>query len=122
MNTPVGFYLTMNLFSILVFLWLSAEIAHAKKGVGIFESIGKWSYSIYLFHIIFFSVIIQIVGRADMVARLLSLPLVLLACYIMYRLVEKPAHALARRVFKHLKQRFPFAGVLDNGISNQPNK
>lgn len=122
MNTPVGFYLTMNLFSILVFFWISAEIAHAKEGVGIFENIGTWSYSIYLFHIIFFSVIIQIVGRADMVARLLSLPLVLLACYIMYRLVEKPAHALARRVFKHLKQRFPFAGVLDNGISNQPNK
>lgn len=122
MNTSVGFYLTMNLFSILVFLWLSAEIAHAKDGIGIFESIGKWSYSIYLFHIIFFSMIIQVIGRADMLTRLMSLPLILLGCYIMYRLVEKPAHALARSVFKHLKQRFPLAGVLDNAISNQLNK
>lgn len=122
MNTPVGFHLTMNLFSIMVFLWLSAEIAHAEEGVGVFESIGKWSYSIYLFHIIFFSILVQFIGKADTLTRLMSLPLILLGCYMMYRLVEKPAHAFARMVFKHLKQRFPIAGLLDNGISNQLNK
>lgn len=122
MNTPIGFYLTMNLFSILVFFWLAAEIDHAKQGATYFESVGKWSYSIYLFHIIIFSFFVQSMGRADVPTRLLSIPLVLLGCYLMYRLIEKPAHELARRIFKRLSLQFHDSASVNAGMTNQAEK
>ena len=118
MNTPVGFYLTMNLFSILVFFWLAAEIDHTKQGVTFFESVGKWSYSLYLFHIILFSFFLQSMGRADVPTRLLSIPLVLLGCWV----VEKPAHELARRIFKCLWVRFQSVASINADMTNQVEK
>ena len=53
LNTFLGYYLTMNFFSILVFFWMRAEICHSKGGNLFFEWMGKWSYSMYLLHMVF---------------------------------------------------------------------
>jgi peptidoglycan/LPS O-acetylase OafA/YrhL len=104
LNSSLGYYLTMNAFSILVIFWLGAEISQANRvGSGILERVGKWSFSIYLFHIIAFTLIGKILHvEWTGPKRLLAIPLILLFCYFAYRLIEKPSHRYARYIFKKL--------------------
>jgi peptidoglycan/LPS O-acetylase OafA/YrhL len=106
LNTRVGYYLTMNAFSLLVFLWLGVEISAARnRRVSFFEWMGKWSFSIYLFHMIIF---IQL-GRMFRLEwwgwRLLVISVVLLLCYAAYYIIEQPSHKIARMLFTKLRQR-----------------
>jgi peptidoglycan/LPS O-acetylase OafA/YrhL len=78
------------------------------------EWIGKWSYSIYLFHL----VAIRYLERFDKpwTAVIGSLPefalkvlLVLAACYCFYLAIELPSHWLARRAGSLCKRRVQVA-------------
>jgi len=95
MNTPAGFYLTGNLFAILCAAWISAEIASAQR-VNWLDRMGKWSYSTYLFHAIVWTA----VERVFTARPVFYLPFILLGCYGLYRLVEKPSHGWARRLYR----------------------
>jgi len=101
MNTPVGYYLTMNLFALLVFIWIRAEINAPKCAHSLFEQIGKWSYSIYLFHMVFLALVSRLFG-----IPYLYIPVILALCYLAYRIVEKPSHDYARSIFKDNRERF----------------
>lgn len=115
LNTPVGYYLTMNLFAIMVFFWIRAEIGAPKNANSLFERIGMWSYSIYLFHMVFLAFIsklssVHLVFPA-FISKLLNVPLInitviLWLCYLAYKVVEKPSHNYARRLFKDNRERF----------------
>ena len=96
-NTPLGYYLTLNIFSILVAAWVSAEIANA-KGESWLDKVGKWSYSIYLFHAIAWTAI----GLKIHVNSVYLIPLIILACYAFYRFVERPSHAIARAIYRRM--------------------
>lgn len=99
-NTPFGFYLTMNAFSLVVFFWLEVEIANGQKNrSSMFESIGKWSFSIYLFHMIIFNFLVKTFHLPGPLGRMLFLPVVLFVCYLLYLLVEKPSHRYAKYLF-----------------------
>lgn len=98
MNTPVGFYLTGNLFGILCASWISAEIA-AAKGEHWLDRMGKWSYSTYLFHVIVWAIVRHVVT----LPAFAYIPFILLGCYIFYRFVEEPSHQLARRIYRRLE-------------------
>lgn len=100
-HTPVGYPITLNLFAILVFVWLGREIAHFKvaREWPVLAWAGAWSYSLYLMH-----EPIHRVFRMQIPAGLppsgrwaVSMALVLVGTYVFYRLVERPAHHLARR-------------------------
>lgn len=106
MNTPVGYYLTMNLFAILVFFWIRAEIGAPKEPNSLFERIGKWSYSIYLFHIVFLALVSRFVR-----SPFISIPIILCLCYLAYRIVEKPSHNYARQLFKDYREKFQRVAV-----------
>jgi peptidoglycan/LPS O-acetylase OafA/YrhL len=93
-HTSAGFYLTMNFFAILVAAWISAEIAAARTE-SILDKIGKWSYSIYLFHAIAWTA----VGLIIRVNSIYLLPAILALCYVFYRVVEKPSHLIARKIY-----------------------
>jgi peptidoglycan/LPS O-acetylase OafA/YrhL len=95
LNTSVGYYLTMNFFAILVAAWMLAEIQHG--GRTLFDWVGKWSFSIYLWHVI---AVTWIAAHP-----LLEVAAALAASYIAYLLVEKPAHRLARAVFAAMRGR-----------------
>lgn len=104
LNTSIGYYLTMNLFSILVYFWLREEIIKEKENqIVIFEWIGRWSFSIYLYHVIIFSVISIIAQRAGMWLYVIGIPIVLFFCYIAYLIIELPSHHFARYLFKRLQ-------------------
>lgn len=108
MNSSVGYYLTMNAFAILVVYWLGAEISSARNrgASGLLEGIGKFSFSIYLFHIIAFALVSRIL-HPDWTGlqRLVAIPFILAFSYLAYRLFEKPSHAYARRLFARLRER-----------------
>lgn len=101
LNTPVGYYLTMNPFAILVFFWMRAEIGAPKNINSFFERTGKWSYSIYLFHMVFLALVSKYIG-----SPIIAIPVILGLCYLAYRIVEKPSHIFARRLFEDTREKF----------------
>jgi peptidoglycan/LPS O-acetylase OafA/YrhL len=107
MNTPVGFYLTMNPFAILIFFWLSAEISAQKDANSLFERMGKWSYSIYLFHAIFLVLLSKLAGKF----LFISIPIILALCYLAYISIEKPSHEYARLLFRKYREQFQFVST-----------
>ena len=100
-NTPVGYYLTMNLFALLVFFWIRTEISAPKCANSLFERIGKWSYSIYVFHMVFLVLVSRLIG-----IPYVYIPVILALCYLAYRMVEKPSHDYARSLFKDNREKF----------------
>lgn len=109
MNTPIGYYLTMNTFAILVFFWIYAEINSYKNGASIFERVGKWSYSIYLFHMIFAVIAGKLLAglHYNMLITLISIPMTLWLCHLAYRYVEQPSHEYARKLFNKYRDQYP---------------
>lgn len=52
LNSPLKSYYTLNIFALLVVFWLAAETvaARGESKPGIWDWVGQWSYSIYVFH------------------------------------------------------------------------
>lgn len=107
LNTPIGYYLTMNFFAVLVFFWIRVEILAPKKNNSLFERIGKWSYSVYLFHMVFLSLLVALVSKLQSVP-FITIPVILCLCYMAYRIVEKPSHELARNIFRKYRAQFQY--------------
>jgi peptidoglycan/LPS O-acetylase OafA/YrhL len=101
-HSPAGYPWTLNLFAIAVFFWLRAEILsfRGQKPPAVLEWAGKWSYSIYLTHLIAFSLFVKIWPGYDKVNKLEwtgMFVFVVLFAYVFYLLVEKPGHYIAKR-------------------------
>lgn len=101
-HSPLPYSLTLNLFAILVFLWLRAELVeqHTRPISRFLEWGGLWSYSIYLVHGFGLNVIStwapwQHLGWLQMPFKGIA---VLAICYLFYLVVEKPSHWVARRL------------------------
>ena len=108
-HTPVGYPWTLNVFAILVFFWLRTEIAAYlhHKPVRFLEWAGKWSYSIYLTHLIALAVFAKF-RLTDLGPNLdwtRMFVFVMLFAYVFYLLIEKPGHLIAQRAAASLKQR-----------------
>jgi peptidoglycan/LPS O-acetylase OafA/YrhL len=101
-HSPVKHGITLTLFAVFAFHWLQKEIINYQSypPLPILENAGKGAYSIYLFHLV-----------TPPLYRALNLPIfnptlqwfvqlffALILCYVFYLLVEKPSHALARKV------------------------
>lgn len=88
---------TLNAFAILGCIWLGFEIVYYlhQEPNTVLEGLGKWSYSLYLFH--------PIVGDLLVYLKLVNFKyqhmLIILSCfivsYIFYLVIEKPSHKLA---------------------------
>ncbi len=97
----VSYKLTFLLFfSYLCYVWICNEIRYYQdhKPLNWLEYGGKWSYSIYLFHMIFVQLYIDFFSPDTVVSHLFKLITVLLSCYIMYLLVERPSHKLIKLI------------------------
>lgn len=103
LNTPLGLHLTFIPFAILVTLWLRSEILYYSKHAGnkVFEWLGKFSYSIYLTHVIWAAVLV-LAKENIKTGIFVNLILVLIFCYLFYLLIEKPAHLIARKIYGHM--------------------
>lgn len=111
-NSPVKYYYSTNIFALLVVFWVAVEIDTARDELksGMWDWVGMWSYSIYVFHEIF-RVFLQMAG----VNNWIKLPLILAGCYLAYRAAESPSHKASRYVFRKLKNRVLL-------ISNYPRR
>ena len=111
LNTPVGYYLTMNTFALLVYFWIYAEIHSPKTAASIFERVGKWSYSIYLFHIVWLTFISNLFIRVGFVQTpnhpWITIPIILWLCYQVHKYVERPSHEYARKLFQKFRAKYP---------------
>lgn len=104
LNSAAGAYLTMNIFAFLVVGWMLAEIQNA-RGRNWLDWVGRWSFSMYLFHIIAANMLESIGNTALIVAGALAL------CYLFFLLVEKPAHGASRYVFRLLESLTSKGGI-----------
>jgi len=87
-------------FSYLCYVWMATEISYytAHRPIKWLENGGKWSYSIYLFHMIFVDLYLHWIQPESVFAHILKLIVVLVFCYVMYLLVERPSHQLIKRI------------------------
>ena len=108
-HSPIKYPWTLTLFALFTFFWLGKEIAyhqrHAPKPV--FENAGKGSYSIYLVHLLGPAIYtyLSLPLLAPILQWFVLVPVTLLFCYLFFRLVEKPSHALARTLGDRLAPR-----------------
>jgi peptidoglycan/LPS O-acetylase OafA/YrhL len=97
----IGYYWSEPALALLVYAWLGTEIAYfaSRKPWAWLERCGRWSYSVYLYHSQIANITAGMVGLSLGIANrlLLEVGAVLAGCYLLYRLVERPSHALARR-------------------------
>ena len=108
-HSPIGYPWTLNLFAVAVYFWLRVEIAafRQQQGNPWMEWAGRWSYSVYLMHMI-----------ANAAHGRLTLPnlgfnlnwclkmiFILGISYLFYLVVEKPGHLIARHLGRWLTHR-----------------
>jgi peptidoglycan/LPS O-acetylase OafA/YrhL len=105
-HSPLRYPWTLNLFALLVFFWLRREIAYRREHapLGWLEQAGLFSYSIYLTHLHAHAlfVLIGIPFLGSTLHWAVQTGFILAFCYTFYRLVEKPSHALARKLGRRL--------------------
>ena len=93
---------TLSLFAIPAYFWLRREIAHFQTNGAsrLFEWMGKWSYSIYLAHLVG-SAAFSHFHLADLGYLLnwgIKIVFMLAFCYAFHLVFEWPSHWLARRI------------------------
>jgi peptidoglycan/LPS O-acetylase OafA/YrhL len=95
LHTRAGFYLTLNPLALLVAVWILAEtqVPHPKW----LERSGRGSYSLYLIHFI----VAAFMGFPQ-TGPVLVIPCALAGSYLFYLAIERPAHSLARHIFRRL--------------------
>ncbi|MEI6563403.1 MAG: acyltransferase [bacterium] len=101
-HSPIPYSWSLNLFAILVFFWIRAELIqqHNRPISRFMEWGGLWSYSIYLVHGFGLSVIDNWAPWPHLFWLQMAIKglVVLGICYLFYILVEKPSHWVARRI------------------------
>jgi peptidoglycan/LPS O-acetylase OafA/YrhL len=109
-HSSIGYPYTLNLFAIIVFLWLQKEILffNSHKPSKFLEWAGVWSYSIYLMHVPAATILKKyafVPNLGYILNWLILIVFTLLISYTFYFFIEKPSHKLAKK-FKEFKPRF----------------
>ena len=104
-HSPIPFSWSLNLFAILAFFWIRAELIRqpAHPFPRFLEWGGLWSYSIYLMHGVGLNIVAKWAPWPSFYywpQMFLKGLVVLAVCYLFYLLVEKPSHWIAREVTK----------------------
>lgn len=102
-HTVLTYPWTLNVFAFAVAFWIQREAARAlvRPPLRWLEWAGVASYSIYLVHVLGLKLVRDFMNLqpARLPDWLIAGTCVLALCYVFYRLVERPSHALARRVY-----------------------
>lgn len=105
-HSPIKYPWSLTLFAVFTFFWLDKEILYyrANAPVPLLERAGRGSYSIYLIHLLGPALYAywSLPTFSPAIHWLLQIIFTLLLCYVFYLLVEKPSHALARKVAEKL--------------------
>ncbi len=112
-HSPLGYPWTLNFFAIFVFFWLLQEIRFYRYETppGILEWMGKWSYSIYLIHLLgqsIWLVTLREINLGYYINWMVNIAFVLLCSYLFALAVEFPTHKLARSIAYRIKAKNNF--------------
>jgi len=101
MQYKINTLYTCLMVSPLLYLWLTAEIHYytQHKANKVLEWCGRFSYSLYLWHLLAILVITKFVPL-QVATYPVYILLVIVFSYIAYLLFERPSHMLARRLAK----------------------
>ncbi len=91
-HQQIGFPLTLTIFGVIVYFWLKDEIHRSvcHPSSAILEGMGKWSYSLYLFHLPANAFLPESMNETT------RLVLVFVLSFIFFLLIERPAQRLAK--------------------------
>lgn len=108
LKTRIGYYITLIPYSFVCFFWLRVELkSFANRNPSpILEYLGKFSYSIYLFHVVGAALLNLAIMRYQIqpFRTFTTVTLVFGMCCFFYLSVEKPAHMFSRRIFTRLSK------------------
>jgi peptidoglycan/LPS O-acetylase OafA/YrhL len=97
----ISYTQTMIWFGVLAYFWVRQEIAHGKTHPPnrVLVAAGAWSYSLYLLHAQGGGLFLSLNWSAGKIVDwFLVMASSLAFSYLFYLLVEKPSHALARKI------------------------
>jgi peptidoglycan/LPS O-acetylase OafA/YrhL len=100
-HSTIGYPWTLNIFAILVFFWLLQEIRFYRYETPskLLEWIGRWSYSIYLVHLlaqVLWVNTLKDVNLGYLPNWIIKIVFILVISYVFSVIVEMPTHNLAR--------------------------
>jgi peptidoglycan/LPS O-acetylase OafA/YrhL len=114
-HSPVGYPWTLNLFAIAVFFWLQIEISafRARPPWRILEWAGRWSYSVYLMHMIANAAFARLAwpNFGFNLNWTLKMAFILSVSYAFYLVLELPAHHIARNLSRRIRRRIEGQGM-----------
>jgi peptidoglycan/LPS O-acetylase OafA/YrhL len=95
----LSYILTMNIFALLLYEWIQTEIVYFKTHSPnrFLEKMGKFSYSLYLCHPLFY-LILGLAIKLNTATYPLFVLFIVTIAYGFYLLIEKPAHIIARKI------------------------
>jgi peptidoglycan/LPS O-acetylase OafA/YrhL len=103
-HSPVKYPWTLNFFAVLVLFWLLQEIRLYRYEIPpkILEWGGRWSYSLYLIHVLAQSIWLSIpqVNLGNLINWVVNMMFILILSYVFALLIEFPSHKLARTIGK----------------------
>jgi len=95
----ISFIVSMNIFALLVYKWLEAEIIYFKtrEPNGVLEKMGRFSYSLYLCHPIIYAILGLWLSN-NYVNYPIFIVATIIISYLFYLAIEQPSHLLAIRL------------------------
>jgi peptidoglycan/LPS O-acetylase OafA/YrhL len=109
----VSYLFTLNLFSLALGYWIANEILFFRDHAPMkaLEYAGKFSYSLYLLHVILVAVLVSLFG-SSLATYPLIIILTILLSYLFFALVEDPSHRVSKYLARKVQgeKRSNFAG------------
>jgi peptidoglycan/LPS O-acetylase OafA/YrhL len=97
-SVKIGYPVSMLLFTIFAFFWLSLELQTPVSSWRLLESFGRASYSLYLVHNVVLGLIRDHLELSPSAAAVVFPGVAItLITYLFYKLIEAPSHLFARR-------------------------
>lgn len=119
-HSSIGYPWTLLVFGVPVYFWLEREITYFKThtAIPLWEWAGTWSYAIYLTHLISNSIYQKLTwpNLGPNLNWVLRMTFVLLGAYTFFRVVERPAHRIARMASRRVQRR----NAINQTVSSRP--
>jgi len=95
----LSYLLSMNIFAILLFIWIKAEISYyiSRPANRLLEWSGRFSYSLYIVHPIAIIVLKSLID-VNSITYFLIIIFTIVLSYIYYLVIEKPSHKFATQI------------------------
>jgi len=97
-SVRIGYPVSMLIFAIPAFVWVARELDENRLNGPVLPLLGRAGYSLYLIHPVAIGLTVDMLQASGTLLRLAAPgTAIVILTFLFYRLVEAPAHDLARR-------------------------